>query len=43
MIAEDPVSKGPCKPFCGKLNVGGFEFDIFGKSINDDENCVIAV
>jgi hypothetical protein len=43
MIAEDSVSKGLCKPFCSKLNVGGFKFDIFGKLINDDKNCVIAV
>ena len=43
MIAEDSVSKGLCKPFCSKLNMGGFELDIFGKPINDDKNCIIAV
>jgi hypothetical protein len=43
MIAEDPVSKDFCKPFCSKLNMGGLELDILGKSVNDDKNGVIAI
>jgi hypothetical protein len=42
-IVEDSVSKGLCKPFCGKFNMGCFELDILGKSINDDKNCIIAI
>ena len=43
MIAEDSVSKGLCKSFGGKLDMGGFKLDILGKSVNNDKNCVIAI
>ena len=42
-IVEDSVSKGLCKPCCGKFNVGCFELDILGKSINDNKDSVIAI
>jgi hypothetical protein len=43
MIMEDLILKGLGKSFCSKFYMRGFEFDIFGKSINDDKNSIIPI
>ena len=43
MIVEDSISKSLGESFCSKFYMRGFEFDIFGKLINDDENSIIPI
>ena len=43
MVTEDLVSKDLHESFCGKLYMCGFELDILGELINNNENSVVSI